>query len=1121
MKNIFLTIMKQQQSHWFRKTILSVFLLIAVALQASVMSQKVSLDLKNATIREALSILETQIDYTFLYDAEQIDLSQTVNIKEINTELNIVLTKLFTDKEMTYQILNKHIIITPVYKSKNKILPRQLRTIQGKVTDAITKEPLIGVNIKLKGTGTGTISDFDGNYTISANSGDVLVFTYVGFSPKEVIVDNSNTLNVTMETDTEMLAEVVVTAMGVKSEKKKLNFAVSTLNADDIISGQSENFINGMQGKVAGINVTNSGGSPNSGANIIIRGISSINTSQNNQPLFVLDGMAIRGTGSNMVDFNPNDIADITILKGAAASALYGQEAANGVIMITTKSGKMGKVTTTVNASVELVEAARTPQIQTKYSPGTKGVINKFPSGGWGPLIQSGETIYDNVNNFLKTGLLQRYSGSISGGDEKYSLYGSVSYSNNEGIVPEDYAKRFNFMIKGDVTISKNLKASIQSTVSTSQSRGFGNSMSSIYSWPINDDITNYITPDGKIRWRNNPKEMNNLEKIDNPLNPLWRRYMDGGKSSSTRNLVLGSLTWSPLKQLQLTSKFSYDGVSSNSESFVTPRYSRKDFEISSPTEDPLANNLSLLGAFYSRRGENALITWQNLINFGIDINENWSLSSLLGTELKMNNWTNTKMSGLEFRMPGIYSFMNTIHQTPGSNNELSMQRNKKRTAGIFTELRADYKGLVQLSGTYRKDYTSTLEKKSYDYSSLTGGIIFSELFDIKNRFFTYGKLRGNWARVGKDMGPYHLSPSFTIKNSFPDPGYAINPVYPYGIGIKPELNDSWEIGADLRFFENKTRVDFAYYSTIADNQIVTVRVSPAAGSILQIRNEGKVKNHGIEISLDQDIIKNKTLSWISRVNFSFNRGTVEYLPDQLTEIQGTQFGDIFPTSYLHGSTTALSGLDYLRNEKGRIIINSEGYPKRNPAKGNLIGNREPDFLIGFMNNLKYKNISLDFLIDIRKGGDVANITERSLIVNGMSKFHETYRNREFLFEGVVKQPDGSYLPNTKSVILDQQTINTYIYGVSSNFIEDGSYIRLSHVTLSYDLSHFNFIKRLSFNGLRASFTGRNLLLLTKYTGGDPQINANTSARGSGQGGIDNFGVPSTRNFNFSIHATF
>ncbi len=994
----------------------------------------------------------------------------------------------------------------------------QQKTVTGVVTSAADDLPVIGASIQVKGTTRGAVTDIDGNYNIQVSNNETLVFSYVGMRTVEEPVGTRTVINVVMPDDTEMLDEVVVTAMGVRTERAKLNFAVSTLRADELKAGETQNFVNNLQGKIAGVNVTTAGGSPNSGSQVLIRGISSINPSQNNQPLYIIDGMAVRGSGSNMIDINPNDIADVTVLKGAAASALYGQEAANGVIMITTKSGQSGAFTTSVNASLEISTATNVPKIQQMYGPGSRGVLTKFPSGGWGPLIQPGETIYNNVDGFLQTGILHRYNASASGGNDRYTAYTSVSYSDNEGIVPEDYAKRFSILLKGDMKVSDNVKATLQANSIINKTRGFGNSMSSVYNWPINDDISNYRNSDGSIRWRHNPDEMDNQEKLNNSVSPLWSRYVDFGLNNSTRNLLMGSLTWMPINKLELTGRLSYDGSAASSQSYSVPRYSRSDFEYAEG-EDPLSNSLWILGSTYNSHSKSNQLTIQGLATYEWSLTDNWTLNFLAGTEFKTAEGRGINVDGDEYIMPGVNSFMNTVSPRMEGQYNGGISYTKKNTAGFYGELRADYLGIAQISGTFRQDYTSTLAQMAYNYSSLTGGLIFTELFDIKNGYLTFGKLRGNWARVGKDTGPYKTSPSFTIKNSFPDPGYAIDPTLAFGYQILPEMTDSWEIGADLRFFENRTRLDLAYYSTTNDNQIVTVRVSPAAGSILQVRNEGVIKNHGFELSVDQDIIKQPDFDWTTKFNFSFNRGVVVDLPDEITELQGTQYGDIFPTSYLHGSTTAFSGLDYLRNDAGQILVNTQGYPRINPAKGNLIGNREPDFVGGLVNNLRYKDFGLNFLFSFRKGGDVANITGRSLMSSGMSKFHETYRNREFLFDGVVEQADGSYLPNERSVILDQQTINTYIVGVSSNFIEDGSYIRLNHVTLSWDLSRY--IRNTVFSGLNFSVTGRNLLLLSKFSGGDPEVNSSVDSGGSGSAGISNFNVPSVRSYNITINASF
>ena len=426
---------------------------------------------------------------------------------------------------------------------------------------------------------------------------------------------------------------------------------------------------------------------------------------------------------------------------------------------------------------------------------------------------------------------------------------------------------------------------------------------------------------------------------------------------------------------------------------------------------------------------------------------------------------------------------------------------------------------------TGRYDGTSRLKQVDYNYfyPSVTAGVIFSELFHLTNSWFSYGKIRGNWAKVGKDCPAYQFTDTYKQWTLFPDGGYGVDPATSRAIALVPEMDSSWEIGADLRFFNSRTRLDIAYYSTTADNQIVSVRVSPASGTILQTRNEGTVKNHGMEISLAQDIIKTDDITWTANLNYSFNRGKVTKLPEGVVEIQGTQYGDIFPVARLNGSSTGISGKDYLRDPDGNVICDANGYPTINPAKGIYIGNREPDFLLGLGSSFRYKHATLSFLLDGRCGGDVANVTGRSLLSNGMARIWEKYRNREYIVDGVqaVTLPDGTtgYVKNTTPIVLDQNYVNKFYSTVSSNFIEDGSYLRLSYVTLSYDFSSM-LKKGWAVKNLSLSATGRNLFLLTKYTGNDPAVLVSTSG-GTGGTGIDYYQVPVSRSFNFSLKATF
>ena len=473
-----------------------------------------------------------------------------------------------------------------------------------------------------------------------------------------------------------------------------------------------------------------------------------------------------------------------------------------------------------------------------------------------------------------------------------------------------------------------------------------------------------------------------------------------------------------------------------------------------------------------------------------------------------------------------FYSFQNidptTFTNSSSSDYYLYLTHSNWNKFGYFGELRFDYRSIAQVSVTGRLDGSSTLRQVdcTYFYPSVTAGLIFSELFKIQSNVFSYGKIRGNWAKVGKSCTPYKFSDTFKNWSTFPDGGWGNDPTVGKALNLEPEMTKSWEIGADLRFFRNRTRLDVAYYSTTVDNQIVTVRVSPAAGQILQTRNEGSVENYGIEATLAQDIFKTKDFDWTVTANFSLNRGKVKSLPDQIKQIDGTNYGGIYPTAFLGGSSTGITGKDYVRDPEGNIVCNEDGYPLVNTSKQLYIGNREPDFMLGVGSSFRYRDLSVGFLFDGRCGGDVVNITGSSLISNGQHHLLDKYRNREVVFKGVVQNADGTYSPNTTPIILDQTFINTYFYPVSSNFIEDGSYIRLSYVTVGYDLSKL-LVSKCPVKGLNVTLTGRNLFLLTKYSGSDPQVTESGSSYGSGSGGFDRYGVPKTRSFNISVKATF
>lgn len=1007
------------------------------------------------------------------------------------------------------------------------------RTVTGTVTDATYGDPLIGATVKVVGTATAQATDFDGKYSIEVPGDNaVLQFSYVGMNPVSVTVGSRSVVDVQMSENSTVLDEVVVTAMGQVQEKKKLNFAVQALNSDEVNAGQSANFVNSLQGKVAGVQVSMAGGSPNSASQIVVRAISSINTSQSNEPLFVIDGMPVRGGASSAADINPNDIETMSVLKGAAASALYGQEGANGVILITTKSGKDGAITVTASGGWEISEVMKTPRLQESFVGGGSGIYTTNASGGWGPRLGADDVVYDNVGDFLGTGFMQKYDLSISGGNEKFSAYASANYMNNEGVVPNDYKNRLGVYVKGEFNPSEKIKIQLSTNYIETVSRGFGNSMSSVYGWSINRDMSDYKLENGLPNWGcryDDWSELTAAQRVAASTSPYYGRYMDGSETQSSRVIINGSIAYEPIKNLTFTAKVGYDKGHSSYESYSVPRFTEEDFADLPENDQPDVQALAERnGTFVFTPSRSSRLTAQLLGNYYWEINDDFNLNFFLGGEYSETTSYSANMGGFDFVLDDFISLNNSndewLHYGKGTYN-VYLNHTERNKFGYFGEIRFDYKGMAQLSVTGRVDGSSSLVQCDpvYFYPSVTAGVIFSELFKLQNDWFSYGKLRGNWAKVGKDAPNYLFNKSYKSFNTFPDGGYGIDPTISSAQWLEPEMTNSWEIGADLRFFDSRTRLDVAYYSTTVDNQIVTMRVSPTAGYILQTFNSGSVENYGIELTASQDILKMKDFQWTANLNFSLNRGRLRSLPNGQIEYNGTQVGnDFYCTSWVGGSTTAMSGKDYERTADGQIICDENGYPLISSDKQVLLGEREPDFLLGLGSTFTWKDLSVSFLFDGRVGGDVYNYTGRNLISSGQSGYMEKYRNHEVIFKGVVDNGDGTYRPNTTPIILDSYNVGTYFSSVPANFIEDGSYLRLSYVTVGYDFG--NLMKKLGssnpIKGLRCSLTGRNLFLLTKYTGVDPQVMPSATG-GAGTMGIDNYSVPTLRSFNFNVNVIF
>lgn len=1024
--------------------------------------------------------------------------------------------------------------------------------VTGRVVDN-TGLPAIGVTVIIEGTTTGVATLNDGTYAIDAPANAVLLFSAIGLENQRIPINNRTVINVTMAESAIAVEEVVVTALGIEKEKKALGYSVQDLKSDEIMRNKQTNVINSLAGKVAGVNITQSSGSAGAGSTIIIRGGNSASESRDNQPLFVVDGIIYdnstvnsgnSGTdgvtkvntsfGNRVMDINPDDIESMSILKGAAASALYGSRAADGVVIITTKKGSAGPVKVDFSSKYSYSWTGILPELQGVYGRGfynQAGVFSDYTTQSWGNPITG--TVYDNVGGFFQGGNVFDNSLSISGGSQSNSFYLSVSNFDQTGVVPLTGYDKTTFRFNGEqrygkLTVGANAAYSLSNTVKTLTSAGLYNgggngTMTALYGWSRGDDITRYLNDDGtKYRM------FEGLQELANDVeNPYW--IINKNELTDKVNRFTGGINAS----LDLTDWFNvlyrvgYDSYNSGAYTYIAPggavleRY--QDGRLSKSSVDYQFVTSNLMLNFNKKLGD-------------IDLN------LLLGHSLESTNRVLRTIWGYGFSTAGTVSFANIVNE-----QKFFTERNvTKRLLGAFGEFRASYKSIAYLTVTGRNDWSSTLpiENRSYFYSSVSGSLVFTELLP-KNDILSFGKLRASWAQVGKDADAYatntYLWAPQIVSAQFVGTGNSWTGGSP---NLVPEIQTSTELGTELQFLQGRLGLDFTYYSSITKNQLASPRLAQSTGFIFLTLNSGSVHNKGMELSINATPVRNQNFTWDVTLNLSGNRGTLgDFLPGVgLFYVTDVQIGGVKAASVPNGGYfLGLTG-DYWTREKdedgneipdGRYIVDeATGLYAPTNVETNVIGNREPDFIGGLNNNLSYKNLNFSFLFDIRKGGDIYNGTEYYLTVNGLST--RTLDRESVTVSGVSKatgepltytyEAGQTYVVNGASrsgeYMIQQYWANNYARN-AYNFMTSTNWLRLRSMALSYDftelLGNGTFIK-----GLSASVAGYNLFLWTNYKGMDPEVSVSGSGTGgSGSMGIDYAGVPATRSITFGLNATF
>ncbi|EIA08740.1 SusC/RagA family TonB-linked outer membrane protein [Flavobacterium frigoris] len=1005
----------------------------------------------------------------------------------------------------------------------------QTKTITGTVKNKADGIPIPGVTVLIKGTTKSSITDFDGKYSIGAEPTDLLVFSYIGFETKEIKA-TSPSINLTLSEGAESLKEVTVTgAFGINRPKASLGYATQGVKGTDIADTQRENFVNALQGRIAGLTVTSTSGSPGASAAIQLRGVNSM--SGNNSPLFIVDGLPISNStldqgllisnGPNRdtdytnrgADINPDDIESVTVLKGPEAAALYGIEAGNGAIVITTKKGKNGKGTLTYSTDIRLDNVYRFPETQQVYQRGYNGISDANYRRHFGEKYAADAVLYDNINNFFETGVKKTNSLTFDAGNDLMTYRLSMSNIDQTGVVPNSAYNRLNLSLSGTAKLSSKLKSEASFSYIKSEtdktSKGSGGFLLNLLSFPANEDVTNYLNPDGT---RRKITDGTNDTEVDNPL---FEVNKNKGNDKNNRILTNVSLTYDPLSWLSFTGRFGIDANATQGFKSVHPESSRSAIGIGSGT------GISTGGYFeqYTDQSNN-----YNYLAFGTAKRSIGKFNGLLriGVARLENNYKILSTKGEKFYETDVMTINNTDPVTQRSQERII----KRRVDGIFGEFTLDYDKTLFLTLTGRNDVSSTLPRanNSFFYPSSSLSFVFTELDGLNNGdVISYGKLRASYARVANDARPYSISPTYETKSTTGGGfGYSVTGANP---NLQAEMNTSTELGTEMRFFKDRIGLDVAVYQRKTDNSIINnMRLSYGTGFVLTAYNFGSLKNRGLEITLTATPVIANNFTWDVLANFTKTDSELLSLPPTLTEYYTSDtwlFGNVRGGTKVGSPLTTFTGYTNVRNDNGDILINpSNGQAVRDQTFP-IVGDRNPDFVIGLQNSFAYKNFKLSFLLDIRKGGDIYNGTAAYLYTQGLST-KTLDREQPLVLNGVLQ--DG--LENTANPTKNNIQVSPYYQNefynlnyVDSDFIEkDINWLRMRDITLSYRMPAEILKRTKVFSSISMYLTVTDAFMITNYTGADPAVNGlNASSGGAGGTGFD-YGVLSTpRGFNLGF----
>ena len=1008
-----------------------------VADAQELLNRKISMKIQNQSVITILTGIEKQADIKFTYRPKLLADTKKYNLEVSNERLADVLDGLLAPLKIKYRIIGKQVVLSPMSVSMSPVdgaLPnisleqQSAQVVTGKVTSSKDGATLPGVNVLLKGSQSGTTTDAAGHYSIDVPGPNaVLTFSYIGFNSQDVVVGNQNNIDVSLVESVETLKEAVVTALGIKREKRSLGYSVGTIEGASLTQTPQNNVLNSMAGKVAGVQISQMGGGVGSTVSMVIRGGGSLNNE--NQPLFVIDGVPVANKISNgfagadmgnpISDINPNDIASVSILKGASAAALYGSRAGNGVVLITTKSGAAGKkgIGVSLNTAVVLDIPMQYVQVQNKFGSGKTGahILEEPENESWGAALDKGEqwvlwnsngqkvplVSYPNrFKDFFQTGVTNTNNVSVNGNYDKGNFRLSAGNMTNKGIIPNTDLSRFTLALNTTYNLTSKLRASVNINVTES-----GSDNRAIIDASRNDAVRSIYETGAQVN-------INDLRDYWLPGQEgiAQRKYKD--KQNNPFYLVYENPTG--FKRDRVVSKLQLD-YDITKEFSITGRYSRDSYEEILEAKKAWNNFEAVNGAYQLTTNYRKEQNLDLILNYKKNFGKDWSLNALGGVNRLDIYGRSMANSATAMVVPGLYNMNNGA---PGAVIYAS-GLSEKRLYGVYGSASVGFKDMVYLDLTARNDWTSTLPKgnNSYFYPSASLSLLVSEMVDLPH-WITFAKVRAGYAQVGNDVDPYAFSQAF---NSTPLDWGSAKMMYMGGTrtnqNLKPEISKSKEIGIELKFLQNRLGFEGTYYEKGNKNQVLSIGVPIESGASNRQINAGLVEAKGFELGLSVTPIKTENFSWDMNFTLSRNRTYITRLAEgikyfnftsysgaEVRTYEGGQIGDIFEAPILKVQDQASPYYGY-------PIVTSGGLYQTDNDVSHLrkIGNFNNKFLMGFQPSITYKNFSLYASVDWRQGGQFYSNTMMFMGNNGQLEetiTGESYDPGRSLVDQIKENPD-------------------------------------------------------------------------------------------------------------------